>query len=331
MLGNRLALCACGFLLFSCGGAPTTPTPETGAQASETEGISLKVHDDRVQVLSDGKELTNYIFNTKWDKPFLFPIKTVSGVTVSRGYPVEPREGEEQDHPWHRGIWYGHGDINGVDFWREKGPDVAGRLVLRHEPTLTQDNNSGTITAVMDMLPPGGKPAMGTITTAYTVQRQGDSVLIDAEISIAADKGQALKFGDSDDGGFGIRLSDEFREDRGGMLHNSDGLEGTKEVWGKPALWVDYAATVDGKQVNVAMFDNPSNLRHPERWHARGYSLCSANPFALRSFTGDKTKDGGYTIDAGDTLTLHYRTVISEAPYSKETIDAAYAQYAGQK
>ena len=30
----------------------------------------------------------------EWDKPFLYPIKTVSGKVLSRGWPLEPREGD---------------------------------------------------------------------------------------------------------------------------------------------------------------------------------------------------------------------------------------------
>jgi hypothetical protein len=325
--GAKLALIFSGVVLLSCN-STDHKTQASSAGASAKDAISFDVKDDRVRVLAGDRVLTNYIFSAKWDKPFVFPITSASGDVVSRGYPVEPRPGEKQDHPWHRGIWYGHGDINGVDFWREEGADVAGRFVMREPPSVSNKDGSGTVHAVMDMLTPK-KESLGTLSTDYTFLKKGPHVQIDAQIAIAADRGKSLKFGDTDDGGFALRLSDDFREDRGALLQNSEGAQGTKSIWGKPANWVDYSATVGGRKIGVAIFDHPSNLRHPTTWHARGYSLCSANPFGLRSFTGDKTKDGSYTLKSGDTLTLRYRILIHEDGFSKQDIDSWYAEYAG--
>ena len=73
------------------------------------------------------------------------------------------------------------------------------------------------------------------------------------------------------------------------------------------------------------MLDSPGNLRHPTTWHARGYSLNAANPFATRSFTGDNTLDGSHTIAAGDSIVFKYRVVIYESP--SVDIEDLYEQY----
>ena len=79
-----------------------------------------------------------------------------------------------------------------------------------------------------------------------------------------------------------------------------------------------------GTNAGVGLFDHPSNLRHPTRWHARPYSLNAANPFALKSFTKDPAADGGYTLPAGDKLIFRYRAVIYDgAP----DIDHLYREY----
>ncbi|MCP5117282.1 MAG: hypothetical protein GY953_41185, partial [bacterium] len=123
---------------------------------------------------------------------------------------------------------------------------------------------------------------------------------------------------------FGIRLRDEFRQDRGADLVNSDGLRGTENIWGEAAKWVDYATMIDGARYGVAIHDDPKNLRHPTTWHARGYGLCSANPFATRSFTGNTEADGSYTIAAGERLTLNYTVVIYEG--ERPTRDRPYTR-----
>src|SRR5690606_23974360 len=44
-------------------------------------------------------------------------VKTISGIVVTRGYPLEPRPGERVDHPHHVGLWLNYQDVNGLDFW----------------------------------------------------------------------------------------------------------------------------------------------------------------------------------------------------------------------
>src|SRR5687768_5869495 len=81
-----------------------------------------------------GKEVAQFHYGPEWDKPFLYPLRAVSGRVISRGHPIEKREGEAVDHPWHRGLWWGHGDINGHDFWREQGRDRTSRIVVVGQP-----------------------------------------------------------------------------------------------------------------------------------------------------------------------------------------------------
>ena len=265
-----------------------------------------------------GRTGMSYYYGPEFDKPFVYPIRTTSGATISRGYPMVKREGETTDHVWHRGLWWGHGVINGADFWREQGKDKSGRLVPVAAPRSSDDR----VMADLVLTPPAGQP-MGTVRQDYRVRDRGPLRFVDAMIAIRADKGTALTFGDTDDGGFAMRLSDDFAEDRGARLLNSDSLEGTKNIWGKPARWVDYSTASHG----VAIFDHPSNLRHPTRWHARGYSLCSANPFAEKSFTRQKPVADSYTLPAGQMLRFRYRVVIHEGRLEASAIEKLYAEF----
>jgi hypothetical protein len=277
----------------------------------------------RVEISLDGKPLTAFHYDTKWDKPFLYPLRTISGIVVSRGWPVEPRAGEQQDHAWHRGIWWGHGDINGEDFWREKPDKSTSRLVIDGVPKAS----GNSLDVKLAMITSKGK-RIGTVAHRYTFRKDGSDVLIDAAITVIADAGQPLRFGDTEDGGFGIRLSDEFRQERGARLINSEGLSTTEQIWGKPAKWTEYSASVAGRPVSTAVLDHPSNLRHPTRWHARGYSLNAANPFALGHFTGDKKNDGSYTLPTGEQLRLRYLVMIHEGGSAPQLLEKRFASFA---
>ncbi len=272
---------------------------------------------DGVDILIDGQKLTALEYGETWDKPFLYPLRTPSGVTLSRGWPVAERAGDSKDHVWHRGLFFGHGDINGVDFWRELGATKTGRVVVRKAAVWRKS----TLTVEGDLMPPQGA-RLGSVREAYRFARVGDAYEIDARMTFAADAGLDLKLGDTEEAAFGVRLAEEFREDRGAKLLNSSGLIGTKQIWGKRAEWVDYSTTRDQRKVGIAILDHPSNPRHPTYWHARGYGLNSANAFGVRDFTGDKTKDGSMTITAGQSVTFRYLLILHDG----DADDARIAQ-----
>ncbi|MBI1357460.1 MAG: hypothetical protein GC160_24225 [Acidobacteria bacterium] len=306
-------------LLAGCGSAPSSPE---ASESAESSGPSIRFEQapGRVDVFYGDAPLTAFHYEEKWDKPFLYPIVTPSGKTLSRGYPVADRPGEHTDHIWHRGIWFGHGEINGEDFWREKGRDQTAVLVPAGEPTV----QGNALSATLLMRTPQGKQ-LGSISETFAFGQEQDLRTIDARIEVLADQGEALTLGDTEDGGFAFRLSDAFREDMGGILRNAEGLHGADNIWGKPARWVDYSAMIDGGLAGVALFDHPRNLRHPTRWHARNYSLNAANPFGLGDFTGDESADGSYTIPAGGTLTLQYRVVIYDGSPDLEALYQGFA------
>lgn len=290
--------------------------------AYAAQPVSFEKLPGRVEIKLDGKPLSAFHYDSKWDKPFLYPLRTSSGVVISRGWPVEPRAGEQQDHAWHRGIWWGHGDINGEDFWREKADKSTSRLVIDGEPKTAGDS----LDVKLAMMTPKGT-RLGTVTHHYAFRRDRGNVLIDTTIVVNADRGEPLRFGDTDDGGFAFRLSDEFRQDRGARLINSEGLTGTEQIWGKPARWTDYSAAVNGRTAGIAILDHPGNVRHPTRWHARGYSLNAANPFALASFTKDKKTDGSYTLPAGQQLRLRYLVIVHEGELPAARIEQYFASF----
>src|SRR3954464_12046177 len=92
-------------------------------------GVDVKVNESaqRVDVTIDGKPFTSYIWPSTLKKPVLYPLRTAKGTIVTRGYPLEPRAGERVDHPHHVGLWFNHGDVNGLDFWNNSDAIPADR------------------------------------------------------------------------------------------------------------------------------------------------------------------------------------------------------------
>lgn len=289
--------------------------------------VKLTQQAGRIAVEIDGKPYTDFFLSPDGNKPYLYPLRTASGVVVTRHFPMEQYAGETHDHPHHRGLFFSHGDINGINFWAtEKATKTAkdGSMVLRKVLEVKGGPKSGTIKAVFDGLDPQGK-AMMTETRTITFSTGPAQRVIDYEVMIRALR--TLKFGDTKEGTFGIRLATALSEDKGGKMVNAEGAQTEKNVWGKRSPWVDYAGVVDGKTVGVTIMDHPANPRHPTYWHSRAYGLFAANPFGVRDFTGDKSQDGGMTIEAGKSATFRYRVVIHDGWLASADIASLYRVY----
>lgn len=249
------------------------------------------------------------LYTSGFPKPFLYPLVAPDGTLLSRGWPVSPRPGDSEDHAWHRGLFWGHGDINGFDFWREQAGTASIRVRRRRGLTLDQL-----------LITPNGSP-LAQLPTTYRFTLLPGAWQIDTTLTLSSH--QPLHFGDTDDGGFAVRLREEFRLDRGAIMTNSTGLSG-KAIWGQPADWTNYTTSLNSKTYGVAILSHPTNLRHPSGWHARPYGLNSANPFAASSFAGEaRGQRGAYTLPARQPLALRYRVLLHEGL----SIADKYTQY----
>ena len=286
---------------------------------------------ERILVEIDGKPYTTFYLAPGGNKPYVYPLSTASGIVVTRHFPMEEFPGETKDHPHHRGMFFSHGDVNGINFWAtEPGTNGAkqGRMVLKKVLEAKGGQKSGTVRVVFDADDPQGKAIMSE-TRTITFDSDPRLRTIDYEAGIGAiDK---LVFGDTKEGTFGIRLATSMTEDKGGRMVNAEGAETEKNVWGKRSAWVDYAGQVDGQTVGIAIFDHPANPRHPTYWHARAYGLFAANPFGASDFTGDKSQNGGMTVEAGKTIRFRYRVVIHAGDFRAANIAELYRQYAAAK
>ena len=304
-----------------------SPAPES-EPAAPTPEVRFTAEANRIHVTLHGKPFTTYHFGEKWPKPFLHPVLSLQGTDVTRGWPVAPREGESEDHVWHRGLFMGHDGINGVDFWREKAPEETARLKPRSAPVT--DEAAGTLRVELDLETPEGE-SLGGLRQQFTFSTSGspggENAVIDVDVAIVADRGVALTLSDTEEAFVGMRFDDAFKQENGAWLTNADGLLGTENIWGKQAAWVDYSTTLAGEKIGVAMFDHPANPRHPSRWHARGYGFCTANAFGIRNFTGDESEDGKMEVAAGEELRFRYRFVVHPGDADEAAVKELYAAY----
>ncbi len=210
--------------------------------------VSFKPGTDKIEVQIDSKPLATIYYGKEWPKPFLHDLRASSGTAVTRGFPVVKIAGESNDHGWHRGLWFAHGDVSGVDFWRELGGDHTnvskfplplGLIIAKSTPRTRVVGQRGVLTVDLEMITSRERKPIGSLRQEFAFQRREANNIIDVRVTVIADKGLDLKFGDTEEGTLGFRFRDEFRQDRGETLANSDGLVTTEKIWGKRARWVD--------------------------------------------------------------------------------------------
>ena len=290
-------------------------------------------HDEaakKVTVTAGGEVFTEVRYNTV-AKPILWPLRGPGGVPMTRDWPMKPdTAGDDKDHPHHKSLWFTHGDVNGVDFWSES--DKAGTVVTTAVPRAEVGADGRALIELRnEWRAPDGR-VVCTDTTVIRCGAAGKARLVDYAITVAATQGK-VTFGDTKEGTMAVRTRPELNVDRknplaAGSARNREGLTG-KAIWGAKSAWVDYQAPVAGTVVGLAMFDHPSNLRHPTTWHARDYGLVAANPFGLHDFSKDQPKGAGdFIISAGGTQTWRYGVYLYEGALDAKDIDAAWKAWA---
>ena len=93
--------------------------------------VTLTQGPEQIAVEIDGKPFTVfYIRGKDLNRPYLHPLRAASGKIVNRSFPAGQLPGETTDHPHHAGLFYGHGDVNGYNYWAIQNvptPAVGGR------------------------------------------------------------------------------------------------------------------------------------------------------------------------------------------------------------
>jgi hypothetical protein len=209
---------------------------------------------DQIPVEIDGKPFTVFIVGGQdIHRPYLFPLRSASGKIVTRSNPPGQLPGESTDHPHHVGLFYGHGDVNGYNYWAiMSGPEAArqqaaareaaakkgagkksaatlssaptnGSIVLSKPVSVKDGKASGTIVAVFNHLTPDGKPMM-TETRKMVFYSDPKLRTIDFDFDLAAiDK---VVFHDTKEGTFAMRMATALEEPHTEVIDHPNAVQG---------------------------------------------------------------------------------------------------------
>src|SRR5260370_29360756 len=281
----------------------------------------------RIEIEIDGKPFSTLFIGSDPPKPYLYPLRSASGKLMTRQFPMAMVEGESRAHQHHRGLWFGHFDVNGIDFWSNEPSYKAknsGKIVIRGAAELRNGKKSGTLHASFDWNDPAGKTLL---REERTMTFYSDPKLRVTDFDIRLTGVERVVFGDEKDGTFAIRGADELNEEHTGRMVNSEGKERMAGLWGLRSNWVDYSGKVGGEDLGLAIFDHPANPGHPNRWHARDYGLLASNPFGNHVFDKEAPVTT-HTLEPGQTWRYRWRVVIHPGDAKSARIDELYREYA---
>src|SRR5271156_4081598 len=210
----------------------------------------------RVDITIDGKAFTSYIWPSSLKKPVLYPLITDEGITVTRGYPLEPRPGERVDHPHHAGMWFNYGNVNGFDFWNNSDaikPENRSRMGSIYQEkivTAKSGREQGELVVQSQWITGAGEKILED-TTRYVFAMRGDARVIDQITTLKAL--DHVVFNDDKEGLLGIRVASwlESPTEKGGIFTDANGTATKVDNAGSPGASGIYL-TSEGKRGDAA-------------------------------------------------------------------------------
>jgi hypothetical protein len=335
----------------------------TAFAAGAAKGVQVVADEAnrRVDITIDGKPFTSYIWPTSLKKQVLYPLITEEGVTVTRGYPLEPRPNERVDHPHHAGLWFNYGDVNGFDFWNNSDaikPEARSKMGTIHHTRIVSTKSgpdSGELVVESVWITGENKPILNE-STHYVFTRRDHARVIDMAVTLTAL--DHTVFHDDKEGLLGLRVARwlESPDEKGGTFTDANGnptqvaaapadpsapnpatgqyrtSEGVVggAAWGTRGRWCALTGHTGDSQINIAIMDHPANPGYPTYWHARGYGLFAANPLG-RSIFDPKQPAFNFTLEKGQSATFRYRIILSSHAANAEELDREADSFAAAR
>ena len=219
---------------------------------------------EKIAVTHGGTTLLEYRYTAERPKPYVHPLCLANGQPITLDGP--------KDHVHHRGLMVAWSLVNGVDFWGETNPARHGQIVHQRFERL-RERPAVEIVSINHWIAEG-KLLLVERRTVRVPPPTAEGVWLDwiTELKTAAEPVK-LAAGEHVYDGLGIRFIPSM--DGGGVV-NSNGTDTIQKANGENAAWCAY----HGGGAGVAMFDHPTNQRHPNAFFvmAKAFGYLSAAP-----------------------------------------------------
>ncbi len=280
----------------------------------------IPVADHQVSFQIDGIEKFRWNFGDAYPRPFFFPFRGPSGAMLTRmGHPGAP------DHDHHQSIWFANNKVNGFDFW---GNNERTTIRQRQWFAYEDGDDEAIMACVLDWMDPDGNAIMQQELVAAIVQMDDGEYALEIQFTAIPTPSQAnIELEKTNFAFLAVRVAKTISTRfGGGLLSNSEGQIGEKEIFAKSARWMDYTGPVaigegptrTSSLEGITFFDHPSNRNYPTPWHVRddGWMGASVN------------LERGMTLDKNNTLTLRYLLHAHREAYDRDKAMVVHQAFA---
>ncbi|GIN55687.1 hypothetical protein J8TS2_00060 [Lederbergia ruris] len=281
-----------------------------GNQKDQLKNVEIFERENQFDILIDSELATSYVMDPELAKPYLGPVIGPNGQSYTR------LDFETTEHPHHRSIWLGIGDVNGVDAWNER-PDY-GKQKINHIQEKYAGPVFARISTEVEWTNFKGRSLMHDHRTITIYNTPASARIIDLSFTLSADYGRVELGATKEAGPLGIRVAETMSVDHGGTIVNAYGSINEEECWGKSAPWCDYYGKVGGETLGIATFEDPQTTEFPTYWHIRNYGLIAPNNLYFR---------GGQLLRKGESLTYHYRIYFHEGNTQEALVANRYQDF----
>lgn len=329
--------------------------------ASAQKPSQVKVVKDpeskKINIMIGNQLFTSFMYPDTLEKPVLYPVFTLNGTDVTRGFPLNPKQGDPTDHPHHIGIWFNFENVNGLDFWNNSYaiPQEKKNLYgwIKTDKILEVKSGEKGVLAYHANWTNQKNETLLEENTRLEFSEVGHKRVIDRVTVLKAKID--VTFTDAKDGMLGMRLAhqlqmqtlkdEKFTDDKGnvtvvkggsdsiptGNYITSEGKTGDA-AWSTRGAWCKVYGKMGKDSISVVIIDHPQNPNYPTFWHARGYGLFAANPLGEKIFTNGKSAKN-LQLKPGESVTFRYRVVVDEGQNSISTaqIDKFTGEFVNKK
>lgn len=254
----------------------------------------------------DNRKVLLYMFGGVPYKPYVQELYTPNGINILRDSPA--------DHKHHHGLMFAV-KVDGANFWEEQtAPGTQRHIGGKDDPPLHFEGFKETLQWIR---PNDSGVVLEESRTIVAHSIDGEAVsLVTWRSSLHGLDGKpAPTYTGTNYNGLGMRFLESM--DKGGTFFNADGGTGVAGTVGSKSRWCAYTANADGKPVTVAMFDHPTNERHPATWYTMD------TPFAYLSATLGLDKAPLQKLD----LTLTYGVAVWDGKVTKDQVQQTYQRW----
>jgi hypothetical protein len=271
----------------------------------------IPLPDHQASFQRNGVEVARYYFSPTLKRPFLFPVIGPSGRPLTRmGHPHDP-----ETHSHHNSVWIAHNDVNGVNFWEDRG---LGHIVHQRIERFDDGPGAASCLTINDWLGPDQKPIL-TERRLITVQSlPNDELLILIDMQLEPQRADVI-FGKTPFGLVGVRMAKTIGvNDGGGVIRNSEGAVDEPNILWKHAKWVDYSGPITpAAHEGITLMDHPSNANHPTGFHVRRDGWMGAS----------LTVDAPRTVPKGEHLRLRYGLYVHGGALALPALNERWQQF----